>query len=152
MGWSLLVALVLLGAATIFFFRRRRQRRLTLVQHTVRCPVSDCAAVLTIQTDPAACPSRRNIDVLACSLLPPTSFVPEGRKAYFSDVTPPGSYLDESCPTGEVVCAKSCLYALNAAAGGPRPDLVECTSGDALELARLTQSPRILRVMWTQGA
>jgi hypothetical protein len=157
MGWSLL-AIVVLGAAAALLLRRRRQRRLTLTQHSVRCPVNDCAAVLAVQSDPAGYPSRRHVDVIACSLLPPTSFVMATRKSYFSDVAPPEAYVDDASRapwhSAEVACSKPCLLVLNAAENGARREPIRCTSGvsDALELARRTQSPAITRLMSFHGS
>ena len=158
MGWSLLITIVVLGAVAAFLLRRRRQRRLTLTQHSVRCPVNDCAAILAVHSDAVACPSRRHVDVIACSLLPPTSFVPPPRQAYFSDMAPPETYLDDvgQAPwhSAEVACSKPCLFVLNAAESGARPEPICCTSGvsDAMELARQTQSPAITRLMWFHSA
>jgi hypothetical protein len=53
-------------------------KRLAFTQHTVRCPLEDRTASLMVRTDPDGCPSRRHLDVTACSLLPSTSFVPQG--------------------------------------------------------------------------
>ena len=156
MDWILLTTIVILGAMAtlLLLLRRRRQQRLTLTQHTVRCPVNDCGAVVAVQTDFVAAPSRRHADVIACSLLPPTSFVPPTRKAYFSDMAPPEPYLDDvgQAPrhSAEFACPRHCLFVLNAAESGARAEPIRCTSGtsDALELARQTQSPAITRLMW----
>ena len=78
-----LIGVVVLGGIGTFLFRRQRQRRLPLTQHTLRCPVHDCRASLSVRTDPIAYPSGRYVDVTACSLQPPTSLVPPPRKAYF---------------------------------------------------------------------
>jgi hypothetical protein len=104
-------------------------KRLTLTQHTVRCPLDDRAANLTVRTDSNGYPSRRYLDVTACSLLPSTSFLPE------------------------VACPKRCLPVMNAAESGAA-EPVRCTSGvsDSLELARQTQSPTIMRLLWFYGA
>jgi hypothetical protein len=158
MGWSLLVIGIVVGAAATFLRRRRRQQRLTLTQHSVRCPVNDCAASLGVHSDPAAYPSGRHVDVVACSLLPPTSFVPTSRKAYFPDMTPAEPYLDSvgQAPwhSADVACSKPCLFVLNAAERGARSDRLRCTSGvsDAMELARQTQRPALTRLMWFHHA
>jgi hypothetical protein len=131
-------------------------RRLALTPHTVRCPLDDRPASLTVRTDPEGDPSRRHRDVIACSLLPSTCFVVPARRGHFSDVAPPMSYLCEvprSPRHSQLTCRKRCLAVLNAA----EPDAVEpvrCTSGlnDALELARQTQSPGIMRLLWLHGA
>lgn len=128
-------------------------KRLALTQHTVRCPLEDRTASLTVRTDPGGYPSRRHLDVTACSLLSATSFVPSPTIGYFPDMAPPVPYLCEvdPCPRHslEVTCRKPCLAVLNAAeAGAAEP--VRCTSGvsDALELARQTQSLAITRLLW----
>jgi hypothetical protein len=132
-------------------------RRLALTQHAVRCPLDDCAARLTVRTDPSGYPSRRHLDVAACSLLPSTSFVLPARSRYFSDVGPPVPYLCEvdtaPCHSSEVSCPKPCLAALNAAEPGAAEPL-RCTSGvsDGMELARQTQSPAITRLFWFYSA
>jgi hypothetical protein len=128
-------------------------KRLALTQHTVRCPLEDRTASVTVRTDPGGYPSRRHLDVTACSLLPPTSFVPPARSGYFSDVAPPVPYLCDvhSAPRHslEVACPRRCLAVLNAAEPGAAEPL-RCTSGvsDAFELALRTQSPAITRLLW----
>lgn len=132
-------------------------RRLAKTHHTVRCPLDGRPASLTVRTDPDGNPSRRHRDVTACSLLPPTSFVVPARRGHFSDVAPPVSYLYEVPRSPhhslKVACPKRCLAVLNAAeSGGGEPP--RCTSGvnDALELARQTQSPGIMRLLWLHSA
>jgi hypothetical protein len=132
-------------------------RRLALTPHTVRCPLDDRLASLTVRTDPEGDPSRRHRDLIACSLLPSTSFVVPARRGHFSDVAPPMSYLYEVPRSPhhslKVTCRKRCLAVLNAAEPGAA-EPVPCTSGvnDALELARQTQSPGIMRLLWLHGA
>ena len=132
-------------------------RRLALTQQTVRCPLDDRPASLTVRTDPDGGPSRRHRDVIACSLRPSTSFVVPARRGYFSDVAPPVSYLCEPTRSprhsSKVECRRRCLAVLNAAEPGAA-EPVRCTSGvnDALELARQTQSPGIMRLLWFHGA
>jgi hypothetical protein len=131
-------------------------KRLALTSHTVRCPLEDRSASLTVRTDPDAAPSRRHRDVETCSLLPPTAFVPPARTGYFADVAPPVPYLRGCGPMprhcSRVACGKACLAILNAAE--PGAGTVGCTSGvsDSLELARRTQSAGVLRVLWLHGA
>jgi hypothetical protein len=128
-------------------------KRLGLTQHSLHCPLYDCAASLSVRTDSNGYPSRRHLDVTACSLLPSTSFPPSARRAYFPDMEPPMPYTYEvnraPLHSTEIACSKRCLSVMNAAecgAAGP----VRCTSGvsDALELARHTQSPAIMRLLW----
>ena len=94
-------------------------RRLALTQHTVRCPLEEVTASVTVRTDPEACPSRRHRDVTACSLQPPTSFVLPPRIGYFADMAPAMPYLFEvhatPCHSLEMPCSRRCLAALNAA-------------------------------------
>jgi hypothetical protein len=133
-------------------------KRLEFTQHTVRCPLEDRAASLTVRCDPGGYPSRRYLDVTACSLRPTsTLFAPPARRGYLPDVAPPMSYLCEVDPaprhSAAVSCRKPCLAAMNAAeAGATEP--VRCSSGvsDGLELARRTQSPAITRLLWFYGA
>jgi hypothetical protein len=131
-------------------------KRLAFTQHTVRCPLEDRTASLTVRTNPGGRPSRRHLEVTACSLLPSTSFVPPARSGYFSDVAPPVPYLCEvdSAPRHSlgVACPRRCLAVLNAAEPGAA-EPVRCTSGvnDGLELARQTQSPAITRMLWFYG-
>lgn len=155
MGWSLLVAIiVVLAVAATLLLRYRRQRRLVPTQHVVKCPVNDCAATLVVDSDPLAAPSSRHVDVRACSLMPPTSFVPPAREAYFADMAPPAPYLEDVglAPqhSAEVSCAKSCLYVLNAAENGARREPIPCASGvsDAPALAEQTQSSAMKRIIW----
>ena len=128
-------------------------KRLALTPHTMRCPLYDCAAGLTVCTDPNGYPSRRHVDVAACSLLPSTSFDPTARRAYFPDVEPPvpNTYAVNRAPlhSPEMACSKRCLPVLSAAECGAAEPL-RCTSGvsDGLELARQTLSPALTRLMW----
>jgi hypothetical protein len=132
-------------------------KRLEITRHTVRCPLEDCPASLTVRTHPGASPGRRHRDVTACSLLSASSFAPPARSGYFPDVAPPVSYLREALPgahhSPEVSCSKRCLAILNAAELGTA-EPVRCTSGvnDALELARQTQSLSMMRVLWSYSA
>jgi len=129
-------------------------KRLELTQQTMRCPLDGGTASLTVRTDPDGAPSCRYRDVTACSLLPPTSFILPPVRGYFSDVSPAVPYLCEVDPgprhSVEVACPKPCLAILNAAEPGAAPPL-RCTSGvhDALELARQTESPAMMRVLWS---
>ena len=125
-----------------------------LTQHTMRCPLEEVAATVTVRTDPEGYPSRRHLDVTACSLRPPsTSWVPPVRRAYFTDLAPLMSYICDvvanPCHSQEVACAKPCLRVLNAAEPGAAEPL-RCTSGvsDGLELARQTLSPTAMRPLW----
>jgi|SRR5215470_6403423 len=124
-----------------------------LTQHTIRCPLEECAATVTVRTDPDGYPSRRHLDVAACSLRPSTSFAPPVRRAHFSDLTPLMSYVCDvvanPCRSSKVACAKPCLRVLNAAESGAA-EPIRCTSGvsDGLELARQTLSPAAMRPLW----
>ncbi len=153
MEWMYLVPVLVLAGIGSVLLRRRRARRLALTQHTVRCPVHDSPATLAVRSDAVAPPSRRHVDVTACSLQPATSSVAPARMAYFADLCPPQPFIVEvpSAPihSAEVTCSKACLHVLNAAeAGASEP--VQCTSGmsDSMELVRQTQSPAITRIMW----
>ncbi len=125
-------------------------KRLTLTQQTVRCPLDDRTASLTVRTDPDGYPSRRHLDVAACSLMPSTPFVPRLRTGYFSDIAPPASYLCEADPAPrhalKVPCARPCLRVLNAAEPGAAEPV-----GDSRELARQTLSPSMMRLLWFYG-
>jgi LPXTG-motif cell wall-anchored protein len=147
-----LIGILLLGGIGAVLFRRRRQR-LTLTAQTLRCPLHDGVGILAVRTDPIASSGSRYVDVSACSLLPVTSFVPPVRTAYFPDVGPFGPYVREASRvprhSSELACSKRCLHALNAAERAvPQP--IRCTSGtsDSPELARQTQSPAIMRLLW----
>ena len=128
--------------------------RLQITHHTVCCPLEGGTAELGVRSAPGAAPSRRHRDVVACSLRPSTAFVPPSRNSYFADIAPPMSYHYEAggtpCHAGNVPCGRHCLAVLNAAeAGAAEPP--RCTSGvnDALELARLTQTPSMMRLLWS---
>jgi len=131
-------------------------KQLTLTQHAVRCPLEDRAATVTVRTNPGGSPSRRHLDVASCSLLPSVSVVPGALRAYFSDVAPPLSYAREVDFTPRhasgVACPRRCLGILNAAESGAA-DPQRCTSpsGDSLDLARQTQGPAIMRLLWLYG-
>ncbi len=127
-------------------------RRRVLTQQTVRCPLEDETASLTVRTDPEGKPSRRHRDVMACSLIPAAPFVPPATRGYFSDFAPPACYVRAFDPAprhaSAVGCSKRCLAVLNAAEGGGAE--VSCMSGvsDALDLARQVQTPAMMRVLW----
>jgi hypothetical protein len=124
-----------------------------ITHHTVRCPLDECTASVTVRTEFAACPSRRHRDVTACSLLPPTPFVPPATTGFFPDAAPAVAYLREvdrtPCHSSEVACSRRCLAVLNAAESGAAEPL-RCSSGvsDGFELVRQTQSPAITRLLW----
>ena len=125
-----------------------------LTQHTVRCPLEDHYATVTVWTDPDGAPSRRHLDVTACSLRPSTSFIPPPSHAYFTDLTPLVSFVcdvDTTPRHSNLVCAKPCLRVLNAAE--PGAESVRCTSGvcDGLELVRQTTNPTVSRLLWLHG-
>jgi hypothetical protein len=132
-------------------------RPLTLTQHSVRCPLEDRAARVTVRTHAEGAPSGRHVDVTECSLRPTPGFALPARRGYFSDVAPPLSYLCAPDPAPRHVralaCAGRCLAVLNAAEPGAA-EPVRCTSGvsDALELARQVQSPGLTRVLWFHSA
>jgi hypothetical protein len=124
-----------------------------LTEHTMRCPLGQCAATVTVRTNPEGYPSHRHLDVTACSLRPPTTLVTETSTGYFPDLAPLVPFVREVDSTphhvSEVACAKPCLAVLNAAEPGAA-EPVQCTSGvsDGLELVRQTQSPTITRLLW----
>jgi hypothetical protein len=125
------------------------RKRLTLTAQTVRCPLDGGTASMAVATDLDAAPSRRYRDVAACSLRPATPYVEASRIAYFADIVPILSYVGADprpCHPGAVACSKPCLDTLNAAEPG---SLLDSTSGDALELARHTQTPSMMRVLWS---
>ena len=154
MEWIFLIGVPVIVCLGGLVLRRRRERRLTATQHTVRCPVHDKPASVTVRSDGSASPSRRHVDVAACSLQPPTWSVAPARLAYFSDLCPPHPYLVEagSAPvhSAEIACSRACLHVLNAAEAGASAEPVRCTSGmsDGMELVRQTQSPALTRIMW----
>jgi hypothetical protein len=129
-------------------------KQLVVTEHTVRCPLEDCTATLSVRTDRDSAPSRRHREVMSCSLRPPTPYVPLPPIGHVPELPPPLSYFREGwpgpCHSREPACSKACLAILNAAepgAGGPDA----CASGDAMELARQTESLAMMRLLWTSG-
>jgi len=128
-------------------------KRRALTQHTLRCPLYDSIASLTVRSNPDGPASRRHLDVTACSLVPSPSFVPPARTAHFPGMEPPVSYICESSRaplhSTEVACPKRCLAVMNAAESATA-NPIRCTSGinDGMELARQTLSPGLTRVLW----
>jgi hypothetical protein len=124
----------------------------------MRCPVHDCRVDLAVRTDPAAHPPRRYVDVTVCSLLSGPRVGPAPRAGYFPGVSPYLPYLCEVNPAPSYseapACARYCLGVLNAAEGFPPARPLHCMSGisDALELARQTQSPAMMRRVWLHNA
>jgi hypothetical protein len=130
-------------------------KRIELTQHTVRCPLEDRAASVTVRTDADGHPSSRHLDVAGCSLVSSASVAASARSAYLPDVAPPAHYLRDIDPgacRSEVACPKRCLAVLNAAEAGAVE--IPCTSGihDGLELARRVQTPAMMRVLWFYSA
>jgi hypothetical protein len=128
----------------------------TLTQHTVRCPLGDGTASLIVVSDPDASPACRHREVVSCSLAPSETFTPAPRQGYFPDLTPLMSYWREADPApiqaAGVSCGASCLAVLNAAEpGAAEPAGVTSGACDSLELARRTQSPAMMRVIWLYG-
>lgn len=124
--------------------------RLETTHQTVRCPLEDCIADLSVRSDRRAAPSARHRAVIACSLRSSMLVSPLARRGYLPDVAPPVSYEvgGAPCQAPEITCGRHCIAVLNAAeAGAVEPPL--CTSGDALELARLTQTAAMMRVLWS---
>jgi hypothetical protein len=131
-------------------------RRRTLTQQTVRCPEQDCTARLTVRSDLEAAPSRRHRALVACSLRPSVPLVTPAAGAFFADLAPDVRYRGAvgglPYASKPYACSEGCLAILNAAEGGGEP--VRCSSGvsDSLELARQTQSPRTMRLLWFYSA
>jgi hypothetical protein len=148
---------VLAGIAGAWLVRRR-ERRFTLTRQSMRCPVHDCRVDLAVRTDSAPHPHRRYVDVMGCSLFQGVAANPAPRTGYFPGVSPYLPFLYEVNPAphyaDEPACAKRCLGVLNAAEGYPSARPLHCMSGtsDALELARQTQSPRMMRQVWFHNA
>jgi hypothetical protein len=126
----------------------------TLTRHTVRCPLDGSTATITVRTHSGRPLFRRRRDIATCSRLPSTAVVAPARSGYFPDLAPPMSYVCDvdSAPrhSPEVTCSRRCLTLLGAdetRIAEPIP----CTSGvcDALELARRTQTPAVMRVLWS---
>lgn len=127
-------------------------RGLEITRHTVRCPLEDCVASLTVRTSPQSPPSHRHREVTACSLRPSTPYVPAPRLGHFPDMAPPMPFFSEveTAPHHwlEVPCSRRCLAVLNAAEPGAGEPARASGVSDALELARRTQPPAITRLLW----
>ena len=158
MGWTLFAGIAIAGAIGALALEWRRRRRLVVTQQTMRCPVYDCRATLAVQTDPRAASRSRYVDVKACSLQPALPIAPPPPPAYFAGASPYMPFLMEVSAAPpyprpqEPACATRCLAVLNAAESWSwRP--IECTSGtsDAMDLARQTQNPAIMRQVWLHG-
>src|SRR5215813_1806621 len=93
-----------------------------LTQHTMRCPLEECSATVTVRKDPDGYSSSRHLDVTARSLRPSTSSVLPARRAHLPDATPPVSYVREADPTPyhslPVECAKPLLGGLECRQAG----------------------------------
>ena len=154
MDGTVVITLVVLAGVALVLWQRRRQRRLTVTQQTMRCPVHDCRVNLAVRTDPVPHPRRRYVDVTGCSLFPAVTAGPAPRTGYFPGVSPYLPFLYEVNPAPqygeEPACAKHCLEVLNAAEGSAPARPIHCVSGtsDAMELARQTQEPGMMRQIW----
>jgi hypothetical protein len=132
-------------------------RRLELTEQTVCCPLEGRTAVLTLRSDPDGYPSRRHVDVEACSLLLSTPRGAPTRSTYCADLAPPVPYVDAVDPAprhaSNIACSKRCLAVLNAVESSATGGALACTSGvaDAMELARRVQSPAMTRLLWFYG-
>src|SRR5689334_4146663 len=133
--------------------REASMKRLEVTEHSVCCPLEGRTANVAVRTNPDGHPSRRYLEVASCSLLPSALVVPCPRKVYFADVAPPMSYVREvdSTPrhSARPACPRSCLGVLNVAeAGAPDPRRCTASFGDSLDMARQTQSPGVMRLLW----
>jgi hypothetical protein len=146
-----IVILVAAGAAASLLVWR--ERRHVLTQETLRCPLHDCRATVTVRTNPHAGAGRRYLAVAGCSLHPPAQHAPPARVAHFADFGPGQSYLCDACEPPRLLegvpCGKHCLVALNAAEA--RPQSLEPLHGDAWELGRRMQPPGVTRALWLNG-
>ncbi len=149
-----LIGISLIGGIGIWLWQRHREQRFPLTQHTVRCPLYDRQATLTVRTNPIARPRGQYVDVTACSILPATPCILPASMAYLPDMPSYEPYLQKARPhryTLEVPCRKDCLYVLNEAEGSCPIRHIRCTSGisNGLELTRqVVQNPTITRLLW----
>ena len=153
MIWIVAIAIVLAAGVAVWLLERRRARRQVLAQETLRCPLYDSRATVSLRTDPHACAGRRYRDVAGCSLLPPPRYTPPTRMAGLSEVASwpayPCGVVEPPALTEPAACSKSCVTALNAAEVGLPP--LAPLHGGAWDLASRTQPPRIMRAMLMSG-
>ena len=149
-----LLGTILIGGVGVLRWRRRRSQ-LPLTVQSVRCPLHDCTADMTVRTDPQAHANRQYVDVATCSLLSDAAVALPERTAYLPDSPPCKVRLEaaRSHPvysTG-VTCRQSCLSVLNAAAPAVTPQPLECTSGaaDGIDLVRqVAHYPTDSQLLW----
>lgn len=121
---------------------RPRARSLPIVTRSVRCPLNDSPAIVSVRTRPNAPSRRQYVDVAGCSLLSDVAVALPERRAYLADA-PACSVLMERATTHpvydvDVSCSQRCVGVLNAAATSVAPRPLACVSGvsDAIELMR----------------
>ena len=133
------------------------RRRLEITHQSVRCPLHDCQAQVTVRTDPTDRSRRPYVSVTGCSLLSDAAITLPERTAYLWDGPPYEVRMDvaSSHPVygAEPSCPQHCVFALNEAeaSAGPQPQpvLSPSVSNDAIELSRqVVRNPRISRLLW----
>src|SRR5262245_1524399 len=87
------IGIIVLGVrlaviASAWLWRRYRRGRWPLVSRSVRCPLHDCRAEVTVRIDPDAAPLRGHADVVACSLVSGAAVALPARTAYLPDSPP----------------------------------------------------------------
>jgi hypothetical protein len=157
MEWTSLslLSIALIGGAGMLWWQRHRGRQLPLTSQSVRCPLHDCQADVTVRTNPRAPLHQQHVGVTACSLLPsPAVALPE-RTGYLPDFPLYKVRLEAArpypSPPREVSCRQHCLFLLNEATAPVMPRAICCTSGvsDGPELARqVIQHPAMTRLLW----
>jgi hypothetical protein len=153
-GLALLGTTLVAGLGALRWQRHRRQR-LPVTSQSVRCPLHDCQADVTVRTDAGARSDRRYVEIAGCSLLADAAIGLPERTAYLPDAPPCKVLLESASPhpvyTTEVACRQSCVFVLNAAAPSVAPKPLECASGtsDGIDLMRqVARDETGSRLLW----
>ena len=155
-GLTLLGLVLFAGVAS--FRWRQRKRRLPVVARSVRCPLHDGQAHITVRRDPHAPARERYVEVTRCSLQSDLAVALPAHTEYLPD-SPPYQVVLETATTHPVFapgvsCSQRCVSVLNAATPAVTPQPLACSSGvsDAIELMRQAGAPtKGSRLSWYAG-
>lgn len=149
-----LLGMTLLGGIGALSWQRRRRQRLPVTSQSVRCPLHDCQARVTVRTDPGAHADRQYLEITACSLLSDAAIGLPEHSTYLPDGPPFKVRLEAASAYpvyADVSCAQPCVFVLNEAAPSVAPRPLECTSGasDGIDLVRqAVRKPTASQLLW----
>jgi len=153
------LGLILLGTAFVggigALVRRRRASRLELRCESLRCPLHDCHADVSVRTDPHARSRQQYVDVAACSLLADSAIGLPERTGYLADAPQYKVRLEPAAShpvyVADVSCRQPCVFVLNETAVSAPSKPLTCASGasDGIDLVRQALGkPTSSQLLW----